>query len=156
MKICKKCKKHVPNKAKICKYCGTDVSKCKIIKNTPSPKKNPSSKNINKVPNPKNISKPKPLEIETNLAKNPPETRSAGKIIDCRRKFIYLPNGFYLPAEKVFISCQWSRRFMPVGFHFHGSARNNGCFSLWMRVEIRFLWLLLRPYSNNGSYITSS
>ena len=70
MKICKKCKKHVPNKAKICKYCGTDVSKCKIIKNTPSPKKNPSSKNLNKVPNPKNISKPKPLEIEIKASNN--------------------------------------------------------------------------------------
>lgn len=70
MKICKKCKKHVPNKAKICKYCGTDVSKCKIIKNTPSPKKNPSSKNLNKVPNPKNISKQKPLEIEIKASNN--------------------------------------------------------------------------------------
>lgn len=80
----------------------------------------------------------KPLEIETNLAKNPPETRSAGKIIDCRRKFIYLPSGFYLPAGKVFISCQWSRRFMPVEFHFHGSARNNGCFSLGCEWKLDF------------------
>ena len=36
MKICKKCKKHVVNKAKICKYCGADVSKCKILKSQPS------------------------------------------------------------------------------------------------------------------------
>lgn len=33
MKVCKKCKKHVVNKAKICKFCGTDVSKARIIKN---------------------------------------------------------------------------------------------------------------------------
>ena len=32
MKVCKKCKKKVANKAKICKYCGADVSKAKIIK----------------------------------------------------------------------------------------------------------------------------
>lgn len=32
MKACKKCKKHVANKAKACKYCGNDVSKAKIIK----------------------------------------------------------------------------------------------------------------------------
>ena len=35
MKACKKCKKHVANKAKICKYCGNDVSKAKIIKTEP-------------------------------------------------------------------------------------------------------------------------
>lgn len=32
MKACKKCKKQVANKAKICKYCGADVTKSKIIK----------------------------------------------------------------------------------------------------------------------------
>lgn len=32
MKICRKCKKKVANKAKICKYCGADVTKCRIIK----------------------------------------------------------------------------------------------------------------------------
>ncbi len=32
MKVCKKCKKKVANKAKICKFCGADVTKCKIIK----------------------------------------------------------------------------------------------------------------------------
>ena len=31
MKVCKKCKKQVPNKLKICRYCGADVSKAKII-----------------------------------------------------------------------------------------------------------------------------
>lgn len=36
MKICKKCKKKVANKAKICKFCGADVTKCRIIKQ-PSP-----------------------------------------------------------------------------------------------------------------------
>ena len=33
MKVCKKCKKKLPNKTKICNRCGADVSKCKIIKN---------------------------------------------------------------------------------------------------------------------------
>lgn len=33
MKICKKCKKKLSNKTKICNCCGADVSKCKIIKN---------------------------------------------------------------------------------------------------------------------------
>ena len=32
MKTCKKCKKKVANKSKICKYCGADVSKAVIIK----------------------------------------------------------------------------------------------------------------------------
>lgn len=32
MKVCRKCKKHVANKSKICKYCGSDVSKARIIK----------------------------------------------------------------------------------------------------------------------------
>ena len=44
MKVCKKCKKQVPNKLKICRYCGADVSKAKII---PSNKK--STKTSNKV-----------------------------------------------------------------------------------------------------------
>lgn len=55
MKVCKKCKKHVVNKAKICKYCGSDVSKARIIKNnsnTPSKKrdfvKNVEVKSLNK------------------------------------------------------------------------------------------------------------
>lgn len=33
MKVCKKCKKKLANKTKICNRCGADVSKCKIIKN---------------------------------------------------------------------------------------------------------------------------
>ena len=33
MKVCKKCKKHVTNKSKICKFCGADVSKAKIVPN---------------------------------------------------------------------------------------------------------------------------
>ena len=41
MKVCKKCKKQVANKTKICKYCGADVSKSKIIK-----KETPKQKNI--------------------------------------------------------------------------------------------------------------
>ena len=43
MKVCKKCKAHVANKVKICKHCGADVSKAKIIKNQNT--KNKSTKN---------------------------------------------------------------------------------------------------------------
>ena len=32
VKVCKKCKGHVANKTRICKYCGADVSKARIIK----------------------------------------------------------------------------------------------------------------------------
>ena len=48
MKVCKKCKHQLANKVKICKYCGSDVSKAKIIKNTTqSSKKSTVSKNNN-------------------------------------------------------------------------------------------------------------
>lgn len=49
MKVCKKCKNHVPNKAKICRNCGADVSKAKIIK-SPNTKNTGSkgNKSINK------------------------------------------------------------------------------------------------------------
>lgn len=52
MKVCKKCKKHVTNKSKICKFCGADVSKAKIV---PNDKKVVSKKvsNITKKPNKK-------------------------------------------------------------------------------------------------------
>ena len=43
MKVCKKCKKKVPNKDKICRYCGADVSKAKII---PTKKKQPVKQEI--------------------------------------------------------------------------------------------------------------
>lgn len=33
MKVCRKCKSKLANKTKICSRCGSDVSKCKIIKN---------------------------------------------------------------------------------------------------------------------------
>lgn len=59
MKVCKKCKTHVANKAKICKNCGADVSKAPIIKsnsqksvkktNTPvTAKKNDTVKSVKK------------------------------------------------------------------------------------------------------------
>ena len=41
MKTCRKCKKQVPNNMKICKYCGTDISKVK-------PKSKQSKNNKNK------------------------------------------------------------------------------------------------------------
>ena len=52
MKVCKKCKKHVTNKSKICKFCGADVSKAKIV---PNDKRVVSKKvsNITKKPNKK-------------------------------------------------------------------------------------------------------
>ena len=56
MKVCKKCKKQVPNKLKICRYCGADVSKAKII---PSNKK--STKTNNKVQ--KNIKEQLPKDM---------------------------------------------------------------------------------------------
>lgn len=46
MKVCRKCKKHVTNKSKICKYCGADVSKSKIIRNN----KNNINKKVNNIP----------------------------------------------------------------------------------------------------------
>ena len=50
MKVCKKCKTHVANKAKICKNCGADVSKAKIISNSKT-KANNVKKNIKSVKN---------------------------------------------------------------------------------------------------------
>jgi len=41
MKVCKKCKKNIPNNLKICRYCGADVSK---IKPNNSAKKNSDTK----------------------------------------------------------------------------------------------------------------
>ena len=52
MKVCKKCKTHVANKAKICKKCGADVSKAKIIKTT-------NNKNTSKPSNTKTQTKQK-------------------------------------------------------------------------------------------------
>ena len=48
MKVCKKCKKHVANKSKICKYCGADVSKAKIIKNQTKKSNTSKKKEIEK------------------------------------------------------------------------------------------------------------
>ena len=47
MKVCKKCKKQVANKTKICKYCGADVSNSKIIKSVNNSNKNTVNKKIN-------------------------------------------------------------------------------------------------------------
>lgn len=65
MKACKKCKKLVANKAKICKYCGADVSLCKIIKNEPN-KKTSQNKNIEK----KVVKVNEQVEIVTEKKKN--------------------------------------------------------------------------------------
>ena len=63
MKVCKKCKKQVPNKLKICRYCGSDVSKARII---PS-----NNQNKNKAPNKTNELKTKnKTEITQKVIKN--------------------------------------------------------------------------------------
>lgn len=49
MKVCKKCKKHVANKLKICKYCGSDVSKARIIKEDNKNKKTTNLQEQNKI-----------------------------------------------------------------------------------------------------------
>ena len=72
MKVCKKCKKQVPNKLKICKYCGSDVSKAKII-----PSKKPNKNQTNKQKQtPSKIIEPKKTndKLETNqeVIKNNP------------------------------------------------------------------------------------
>ena len=48
VKVCKKCKGHVANKTRICKYCGADVSKAKIIKNVNNTNKYSDKKKVNK------------------------------------------------------------------------------------------------------------
>ena len=49
MKVCKKCKKQVANKSKICKYCGADVTKAEIIKKPVSKNNPPKKTNSNKL-----------------------------------------------------------------------------------------------------------
>lgn len=44
VKVCKKCKGHVANKTRICKFCGADVSNAKIIKNV----NNVNNRDVNK------------------------------------------------------------------------------------------------------------
>ena len=59
MKVCKKCKGHVANKTRICKYCGADVSKAIIIKNVKNVNNHSVKKNVkkNKTPNVTLVSK---------------------------------------------------------------------------------------------------
>lgn len=57
MKVCKKCKTKVANKAKICKKCGADVSKAKVIQTTNNKNKS------------KNIQKQKPIAINNSKKK---------------------------------------------------------------------------------------
>ena len=59
MKVCKKCKGHVANKTRICKYCGADVSKAKIIKNVNNTNKYSDMKKVNKSKTPNVIVAPK-------------------------------------------------------------------------------------------------
>lgn len=71
MKVCKKCKKHVANKMKICKYCGADVSKAKIIKtSTKNSAINNSKTKLKTNTNTMNNSKTNPkTNVETNSLK---------------------------------------------------------------------------------------
>lgn len=76
MKVCRKCKKKVANKAKICKYCGADVTKCKIIKqpNTSlNTKKRVDVKDVKKdisLSNKKEVEKVKDKVISNEVNKN--------------------------------------------------------------------------------------
>ena len=68
MKVCKKCKRQVTNKTKICKHCGADVSKCKIIVNKKNTKNNHPKEQIkkpNKVENQNKIKTKSKLQNET-------------------------------------------------------------------------------------------
>lgn len=68
MKVCKKCKRQVTNKTKICKHCGTDVSKCKIIvnkKNTQQSHPKNQIKKPNKIENQKTIKPKNEIQNET-------------------------------------------------------------------------------------------
>ncbi len=87
MKTCKKCKKKVANAAKICKYCGSDVSK---IKPVPNKRKNASTnQSINKKTTPKQSSDKKTtnkaplkkatiknIELEEKNIETPEETKN--------------------------------------------------------------------------------
>ena len=98
MKICKKCKKHVVNKAKICKYCGADVSKCKILKSQPSnsnSSKNSSSshtlpsKNIEKKTEDAKLIDSKTIintKIEENEKKGPKENKKNKEQTDKKKQ----------------------------------------------------------------------
>lgn len=59
MKTCRKCKKQVPNNMKICKYCGTDISKVK-----PKSKQSKNNKNSAVVKNKNNDIKVKKVKQE--------------------------------------------------------------------------------------------
>lgn len=68
MKACKKCKKQVANKAKICKYCGADVTKSKIIKkpsNTPAKKTKTNAKNKTTIN--KKVVNEKPIVVDKKI-----------------------------------------------------------------------------------------
>ena len=63
MKVCKKCKKQVPNKLKICRYCGSDVSKARIIpSNNQNKNKAPNKTNELKTKNKTELNKKEKLE----------------------------------------------------------------------------------------------
>ena len=82
MKVCKKCKTHVANKAKICKKCGADVSKAKIIKtnnNKNTTKKATNNKNNSSkmIKNPDAVVKKKEVLNVEKEVKQPVEISSS-------------------------------------------------------------------------------
>lgn len=85
MKICKKCKKQVANKTRICKYCGADVSKVKPLvkvgqsKNISQENQKLNNEKINPVlKNEKNQEKQKEVQNLSN-SKNKKQTNSNQK-----------------------------------------------------------------------------
>ena len=91
MKVCKKCKKKVANKSKVCKYCGADVSKAKIIKT--SQKQNPPKKNVE--------SKSSKKQIEKKTLKNEPEIKLEVKTESGVKNKKSIKNKFKTKAENV-------------------------------------------------------
>ena len=76
MKVCRKCRKKVANKSKICKYCGADVSKAKIIKTSKPDTSRNKSNNKSKKQNDKQNNKPIKQE-EKNIIREVEETKIA-------------------------------------------------------------------------------
>lgn len=80
MKVCKKCKKHVVNKAKICKYCGSDVSKARIIKNQNNGSK---AKDVKKIKEQEDLIKN--VSLDNKIVADDKKVQSKEKLEDKKR-----------------------------------------------------------------------
>ncbi len=88
MKVCKKCKKKVANKSKICRYCGADVTKCRIIKEEskkPVVKENKINKQNDIIKNNENTLVKK--QIDSKKEKNKENKRNKFSIKECIKKY---------------------------------------------------------------------